>query len=154
MFRKTVLSLVCSAALLGGAASTGSAQDVVNGNAPAAPDAYCPPGQAGAGGYPPGGGAGYGAYGATGYGAAAYGANFANTWGAAPYPRDCNRFYHYPYVYYPQNFYGSEYYKSSDSMYYRYPAEMQIPVYNRHWHNYYPSQRRYHWGHHFLTDVF
>jgi hypothetical protein len=68
--------------------------------------------------------------------------------------RDCARFYHYPYVFYPQNFYGSEYFRSSDSMYYRYPAEMQIPVYNRNWHNYYPSERRYHSGHHFLTDVF
>jgi hypothetical protein len=68
--------------------------------------------------------------------------------------RDCSRFYHYPYVFYPQNFYGSEYYRSSDSMYYRYPAEMQIPVYNRQWHNEYPSERRYHWGHHFLLDVF
>lgn len=68
--------------------------------------------------------------------------------------RDCSRFYHYPYVFYPQNFYGSEYFRSSDSMYYRYPAEMQIPVYNRQWHNEYPSERRYHWGHHFLTDVF
>lgn len=153
MFRKTMLGLVCTAALVGAAASTSSAQDVA-GNGPAAPGAYCPPGPVGAGGYCPpgaagaGAGAGYGAYGA------AYGANFANTWGAAPYPRDCDRFYHYPYVYYPQNFYGSEYYRSSDSMYYRYPTEMQIPVYNRHWHNYYPSQRRYHWGHHFLTDVF
>jgi hypothetical protein len=68
--------------------------------------------------------------------------------------RDCSRFYHYPYVFYPQNFYGSEYFRSSDSMYYRYPAEMQIPVYNRQWHNEYPSEKRYHWGHHFLTDVF
>jgi hypothetical protein len=68
--------------------------------------------------------------------------------------RDYQRFYHYPYVYYPQNFYGNEYYRSSNSLYYRYPAEMQIPVYNRKWHNEYPSSRRYHWGHHFLTDVF
>ena len=68
--------------------------------------------------------------------------------------RDCSRFYHYPYVYYPQNFRGNEYYRSSDSMYHRYPPEMQIPVYNRHWHNYYPNQRRYHWGHHFILDVF
>jgi len=68
--------------------------------------------------------------------------------------RDCSRFYHYPYVYYPQNFYSSDYYRSSDSMYHRYPPEMQIPVYNKHWHNYYPSPRRYHWGHHFITDVF
>lgn len=75
-------------------------------------------------------------------------------WGGTSANRDYNRFYHYPYVYYPQNFYGSEYYRSSDSMYYRYPAEMQIPVYNRRWHNEYPSQKRYHFGHHFLTDVF
>jgi hypothetical protein len=64
------------------------------------------------------------------------------------------RFYHYPYVYYPQNYWGNEYYQSSDSLYHRYPPEMQIPVYNRKWHNYYPSSRRYHWGHHFILDVF
>lgn len=68
--------------------------------------------------------------------------------------RDCSRFNHYPYVYYPQNFQSNDYYRSSDSMYYRYPQEMQIPVYNRHWHNYYPNPRRYHSGHHFITDVF
>lgn len=64
------------------------------------------------------------------------------------------RFYHYPYVYYPQNFWGQEYYKSSDSLYYRYPPEMRIPVYNKKWHNYYPSPRLYHSGHHFQLDVF
>lgn len=80
----------------------------------------------------------------------AYGQN----WGGPAASRDYNRFMHYPYVYYPQNFYGNEYYRSSDSLYYRYPPEMQIPVYNRKWHNYYPSSRRYHWGHHFITDVF
>ena len=79
---------------------------------------------------------------------------YGRTWGGAASSRDCSRFYHYPYVFYPQNFRGSEYYKSSDSLYYRYPAEMQIPVYNRHWHNYYPSKRRYHWGHQFILDVF
>lgn len=78
---------------------------------------------------------------------------YGQSWGAAG-SRDCDRFYHYPYVFYPQNFRGQEYYQSSDSMYYRYPPEMQIPVYNRHWHNYYPSSRRYHWGHHFILDVF
>jgi len=31
---------------------------------------------------------------------------------------------------------------------------MQIPVYNRQWHNYYPEKQRYHWGHQFLLDVF
>ena len=56
---------------------------------------------------------------------------------------DWDRFYHYPYVYYPQNFWGNEYYRSADSLYYRYPAEMRIPVYNRHWFNDYPTPRPY-----------
>lgn len=79
---------------------------------------------------------------------------YGRVWGGAQSNRDCSRFYHYPYVYYPQNFRGDDYYRSSDSMYNRYPPEMQIPVYNRHWHNYYPSNRRYHWGHQFILDVF
>jgi len=79
---------------------------------------------------------------------------YGQTWGSNDGSRDCSRFYHYPYVFYPQNYRGSEYYQSSDSLYNRYPPEMQIPVYNRHWHNYYPSSRRYHWGHHFILDVF
>jgi hypothetical protein len=67
---------------------------------------------------------------------------------------DLDRFYHYPYVTYPQNYWGSEYYRSNGSMYYRYPPEMRVPIYNKSWHNYYPSTRRYHWGHHFMLDVF
>lgn len=67
---------------------------------------------------------------------------------------DWNRFYHYPYVYYPQNYWGSEYYRSADSLYHRYPSEMRIPVYNKRWHNYYPSPRKFHSGHHFILDVF
>lgn len=78
---------------------------------------------------------------------------FGQAWGNNQGGRDFNRFQHYPYVYYPQNFYGSEYYRSSDSLYYRYPSEMQIPVYNKKWENYYPKQQRYHWGHHFILDV-
>lgn len=85
--------------------------------------------------------------------------------GAANYPgygaagsqynmQDWDRLYHYPYVYYPQNFYGNEYMRSAESMYYRYPKEMRTPVYNRAWQNYYPQDRRYHWGHHFILDVF
>ncbi len=112
-----------------------------------------------------------GGYGAGGYNSAGFGYGggmgaggpqamgpqgmaYGRSWGGAASNRDCSRFYHYPYVFYPQNFRGSEYYQSSDSLYNRYPPEMQIPVYNRQWHNYYPSPRRYHWGHHFLTDVF
>ncbi len=79
---------------------------------------------------------------------------YGRAWGGAASNRDYERFNHYPYVYYPQNFYGNEYFRSSDSLYHRYPAEMQIPVYNRKWENYYPTAQRYHWGHHFLTDVF
>ena len=79
---------------------------------------------------------------------------YGRSWGGAASNRDYSRFYHYPYVYYPQNFYGSEYYRSSDNMYHRYAPESQIPVYNRHWHNEYPNDRRYHWGHHFILDVF
>ena len=79
---------------------------------------------------------------------------YGRGWGQSYTTQDWNRFYHYPYVYYPQNFWGNEYYRSADSLYHRYPPEMRIPVYNRKWHNYYPSRRRYHSGHHFILDVF
>ena len=83
---------------------------------------------------------------------------FGSTWGQQSSggggSGNLARFYHYPYVTYPQNYWGNEYYRSADSLYHRYPPEMRIPVNNRHWHNYYPSPRRYHFGHHFLTDVF
>jgi hypothetical protein len=79
---------------------------------------------------------------------------YGQVWGGAYGNRDWERFYHYPYVFYPQNFWGNEYYRSSEDMYYRYPPEMRIPVYNKQWHNYYPSPRRWHSGHHFMLDVF
>ncbi len=79
---------------------------------------------------------------------------YGRVWGNAYGSQDWNRFYHYPYVYYPQNFMGSEYYRSAQSLYYRYPPEMRIPVYNKKWQNYYPSGRRYHMGHQFILDVF
>lgn len=79
---------------------------------------------------------------------------FNRQWGRTYSTQDWNRFYHYPYVYYPQNFWGEEYYRSSEDMYYRYPPEMRIPVYNKAWQNYYPDPRRYHSGHHFMLDVF
>jgi hypothetical protein len=79
---------------------------------------------------------------------------YGRAWGTTYTTQDWNRFYHYPYVYYPQNFWGNEYYRSADSLYYRYPPEMRIPVYNRHWHNYYPSPRKFHRGAHFALDVF
>jgi hypothetical protein len=75
-------------------------------------------------------------------------------WGHAFSGRDYERFYHYPYVYYPQNFYGNEYFRSRNDLYYRYPPEMQIPVYNRAWFNYYPQYNKFHKGHHFILDTF
>jgi hypothetical protein len=79
---------------------------------------------------------------------------FGQQWGQTYSTQDWQRLYHYPYVYYPQNFWGPDYYRSSGNMYYRYPPEMQIPVYNRSWHDEYPQDRRYYGGHHFNLDVF
>lgn len=79
---------------------------------------------------------------------------YGRQWGFSYSTQDWNRFYHYPYVFYPQNFWGQDYYRSADNLYYRYPPEMQIPVYNRAWQNYYPQNRRYHKGAHFVLDVF
>ncbi|MBW3538702.1 MAG: hypothetical protein KY476_00380 [Planctomycetes bacterium] len=66
-------------------------------------------------------------------------------------PTDWQRFYHYPYVYYPHNFQRPA---SFDHLYYRYPQSRQIPVYNKGWYNFYPTEKPYHWGHHFILDVF
>lgn len=79
---------------------------------------------------------------------------YGRAWGGRMTNRDWQRMYHYPYVYYPQNYWNKEYFTSSQDMYNRYPPEMQIPVYNRRWQNYYPENRRYHSGHHFVLDVF
>lgn len=79
---------------------------------------------------------------------------FGRQWGHSYSSHDWDRFYHYPYVYYPQNFWSAEYYRSSDDLYYRYPPEMRVPVYNKQWHNMYPEGQKYHWGHHFLLDTF
>ncbi|MEP3478855.1 MAG: hypothetical protein ABJZ55_06380 [Fuerstiella sp.] len=66
-------------------------------------------------------------------------------------PANWQRFYHYPYVYYPHNFQKPQQY---DNMYYRYAPSMRIPVYNKNWYNFYPSEKPYHSGHHFILDVF
>jgi hypothetical protein len=99
---------------------------------------------------------------------------YGRQWGHTYSTQDWNRMYHYPYVYYPQNYYGRDYYRSSEDMYHRYPPEMQIPVYNKSWENFYPQHRkdqrftenlifpfterhtgsRYSSGHHFVMDVF
>lgn len=79
---------------------------------------------------------------------------YGRVWGHTYSNQDWNRFYHYPYVFYPHNYWGDEYYRSAESLYYRYPQEMRIPVYNKQWHNLYPSSHRYHSGKHFNLDVF
>lgn len=66
-------------------------------------------------------------------------------------PTDWARFYHYPYVYYPHNFQAPQEY---NHLYYRYPPARQIPVYNKAWYNFYPTERPYHTGHHFILDIF
>jgi hypothetical protein len=80
----------------------------------------------------------------------AYGYQWGNSYGT----QDWNRLYHYPYVWYPHNFYQDGYMQSANDLYHRYPQEMRVPVYNRQWQNYYPKTRRYHQGHHFHLDVF
>jgi len=79
---------------------------------------------------------------------------YGGQWGRTYSTQDWDRMYHYPYVYYPQNFWGNDYYRSSEDMYYRYPPEMQIPVYNRQWHSEYPKPQKYYKGSHFILDVF
>lgn len=79
---------------------------------------------------------------------------YGRQWGHSYNAQDWSRFYHYPYVWYPQNFWGPEYYRSAQSLYFRYPPEMRIPVYNKAWHNEYPQPRRYHQGHQFILDTF
>jgi hypothetical protein len=66
-------------------------------------------------------------------------------------PADWQRFYYYPYVYYPHNFQRPVQF---DHMYYRYPQNRQIPVYNTGWHNFYPEPHPWHKGHAFVLDVF
>ena len=64
---------------------------------------------------------------------------------------DWQRFYHYPYVYYPHSFRKPQQY---NSLYYKYPQEMRIPVYRKDWYNFYPTEKLYHSGNHFKLDVF
>lgn len=66
-------------------------------------------------------------------------------------PSDWQRFYHYPYIYYPHSFQQPQTY---DHMYYRYSPSMRIPVYNKNWYNFYPTEKPYHSGHHYILDVF
>lgn len=85
--------------------------------------------------------------------AAAFFVGSEQTVNAAPpgQPSDWQRFYHYPYIYYPHSFQKPQQY---DNLYYRYPQSQRIPVYNKSWYNFYPSKKAYHSGHHFILDVF
>lgn len=67
-------------------------------------------------------------------------------------PSNWQRFYYYPYVYYPHNFQQTP--QSYNHLYYRYSKERQIPVYNQDWHNFYPTEKPYHYGHHYILDTF
>lgn len=87
-------------------------------------------------------------------GAAAQEQAFGRQWARSYNTQDWDRFYHYPYLWYPQNFWSADYYRSSESLYYRYPPEMRVPVYNKRWHNEFPMTRKYHWGNHFILDQF
>ncbi len=79
---------------------------------------------------------------------------YGRQWAQRSNPQDWQRQYYYPYVYYPHNYYSPEYFQSGPDPYNRYPAEMQVPAYNKSWMNFYPSTRRYHHGHHFRLDIF
>lgn len=67
-------------------------------------------------------------------------------------PTDWNRFFYYPYVYYPHNFQRQR--GSYDHLYYRYAPNQRIPVYNRNWYNFYPTEKPWYKGNHFKLDVF
>ena len=41
---------------------------------------------------------------------------FGQVWGHSYRATDWERFYHYPYVFYPQNYWGNEYFRSADSL--------------------------------------
>ena len=42
---------------------------------------------------------------------------YGRQWGRNYSTQDWNRFYHYPYVFYPQNFWGNDYYRSAEDLY-------------------------------------
>ena len=98
---------------------------------------------------------GIGMFGPTASGTAgSYTPAYGEHWGKNYNTQDWNRFYHYPYIYYPQNYYPATYYRSADNMYYRYPPEMRIPIYDKKNFNYYPEPHPYHGGFHYIIDIF
>jgi hypothetical protein len=75
-------------------------------------------------------------------------------WATSHHAHNWQRFYHYPFVFYPHNFHTPAFFQSRPSLYHRYPAEMRVPAFNRQWVNFFPQQRRFHTGHHFRLDIF
>lgn len=66
-------------------------------------------------------------------------------------PTDWQRFYCYPYVYDPDNIQQPQQF---DSPYYRDPAARRIPVYNKDWPNFSPTEKPWQKGNTFILDVF
>ena len=79
---------------------------------------------------------------------------FNQSWGRSYSTQDWNRFYHYPYITYPQNYWPQEYYRSADDLYNRYPPEMRVPLYDKKMYNYHLEPKPYHSGNHYIMDVF
>jgi len=84
----------------------------------------------------------------------AWGQQAFNQQWATAHAQNWQRFYHYPFVFYPHNFHSPEFFRSGPSLYHRYPAEMRVPAYNKSWINFFPQPRRFHSGHHFRLDIF
>ena len=72
----------------------------------------------------------------------------------APTVEDWNRYYYYPYRYFPHNFQSRDYHRAMANPPQRYPKEMQVPArYDQSWQNYFPAPRKYHFGRHFHLDM-
>ncbi len=79
---------------------------------------------------------------------------YGRQWGRTYSIEDWNRYYHYPYKYYPQNYQSQDYYRAMSNPGQQYPKEMQIPAqYDKSWQNYFPVPRKYHFGRHFNLDI-
>lgn len=79
---------------------------------------------------------------------------FNESWAKTSYhTQNWDRYYHYPYVMYPHNYWPQEYFRRNGDMMRPYPPEMRIPLYDRKNYNYYPEPKRFHQGNHYLIDV-
>ncbi|MGL6227064.1 MAG: calmodulin-binding protein [Thermoguttaceae bacterium] len=80
---------------------------------------------------------------------------YGQTWNSPYTLEDWQRYYYYPYKYYPQNFEVLNYNEVMSNPGQPYPPEMRIPpYYDKRWQNYFPSPRKYHSGRHFHLDMF